>query len=142
MYLKAIVTTPQPQNRQHLLFNRDYAHSVIYTLTSIESYLNFILKDNKLSEAETIRNQFGRLKALEFTDYHQLTNQQLEDILANTRFKSPNFRLIFQNCFFLILSFRCLFLILYTAPHTSTAYQSMKAVPKLGYFRIILKIKR
>jgi hypothetical protein len=31
-------------------------------------------------------------------------------------------------------------LILYTAPHTSTAYQSMKAVPKLGYFRIILKI--
>jgi hypothetical protein len=44
LYLKAIVTTPTTAKSQHLLFNRDYAHSVIYTLTSIESYLNFILK--------------------------------------------------------------------------------------------------
>jgi uncharacterized alpha-E superfamily protein len=86
---------------QHLLFNRDYAHSVIYTLTSIESYLNFILKDNKLSEAETIRNQFGRLKStLEFTDYHQLTNQQLEDILANTRIQITQFSIDFSKLFF------------------------------------------
>jgi hypothetical protein len=29
---------------QHLIFNKDFAHSVIYTLTLIESYLNIILK--------------------------------------------------------------------------------------------------
>jgi uncharacterized alpha-E superfamily protein len=35
-----------PHNRkvvQHLLFNKDFAHSVIYT-TLIESYLNIVLK--------------------------------------------------------------------------------------------------
>jgi uncharacterized alpha-E superfamily protein len=46
---------------QHLLFNKDFAHSVIYTLTLIESYLNIVLKDNE-SDAVTMRNQFGRLK--------------------------------------------------------------------------------
>jgi uncharacterized alpha-E superfamily protein len=53
-----------PHNRkvvQHLLFNKDFAHSVIYTLTLIE-YLNIVLKDNNESEAVTMRNQFGRLK--------------------------------------------------------------------------------
>jgi hypothetical protein len=59
LYLKAIAT-PQPQNRQHLLFNRIMptlyfnVHRVLF---------EFYPKDNKLSEAETIRNQFGRLKA-------------------------------------------------------------------------------
>jgi hypothetical protein len=35
-----------PHNRkvvQHLLFNKDFAHSVIY-MTLIESYLNIVLK--------------------------------------------------------------------------------------------------
>jgi hypothetical protein len=40
-----------PHNRvvQHLLFNKDFAHSVIYTLTLIESYW-LLFKDNNESE--------------------------------------------------------------------------------------------
>jgi uncharacterized alpha-E superfamily protein len=93
-----------PHNRkvvQHLIFNKDFAHSVIYTLTLIESYLNIILKDNNASEAVTMRNQFGRLKSsLEFTDYHQLTNQQLEDLLNNTRTEITQFSIDFSKLFF------------------------------------------
>lgn len=86
---------------QHLIFNKDFAHSVIYTLTLLESYLNTILKDNNQSEAVTMRNQFGRLKSsLEFTDYHQLTNQQLEVLLKNTRTQITQFSIDFSKLFF------------------------------------------
>jgi hypothetical protein len=42
-----------PHNRkvvQHLLFNKDFAHSVIYTLTLIESYLNIVLKKTTMKQ--------------------------------------------------------------------------------------------
>ena len=64
-------------------------------------YLNIILKDNSESEAVTMHNQFGRLKsALEFTDYHHLTNQQLEDLLNNTRMQITQFSIDFSKLFF------------------------------------------
>jgi hypothetical protein len=43
---------------------------------------------------------FGRLKKLvEFTDYHQLTNQQLEDLLNNTRTEITQFSIDFSKLF-------------------------------------------
>jgi hypothetical protein len=85
-YQKVIVTSliiAKSYNTYYLI-----RHSVIYTLTLIESYLNIVLKDNNESEAVTMRNQFGRLKSsLEFTDYYHLTNQQLEELLKILRCK-------------------------------------------------------
>lgn len=86
---------------QLVIFNRDFSHSVIYTLGFIEKYLNQLIKDNDLSEARTLQNQFGRLKSyVEYTDYHNLTNQQLEEVLNNTRSQLIQFSADFSKLFF------------------------------------------
>jgi hypothetical protein len=60
-----------------------------------------VLKDNNESEAVTMRNQFGRLKSsLEFTDYYHLTNQQLEELLKNTKMQITQFSIDFSKLFF------------------------------------------
>lgn len=86
---------------QHVIFNRDFAHSVIYTLGYIDKYLDYLFKDNNLSEARTLKNQFGRLKSyVEYTDYHHLTGQQLEEMLNNTRAQLIQFSTDFSKLFF------------------------------------------
>jgi uncharacterized alpha-E superfamily protein len=72
LYLKSYSNIPHNRKVvQQVVFNREFAHSVIYTLELIEIYLNNLFKDNYLNEARTLHNQFGRLKsAVEFTDYH------------------------------------------------------------------------
>ncbi len=86
---------------QQVIFNPEFAHSVIYTLDLIEVYLNNLFKDNNLSEARTLYNQFGRLKSyIEFTDYHNLTNQQLEDLLYHTKAELIKFSTDFSKLFF------------------------------------------
>lgn len=102
LYLKSYSNIPHNRKVvQQVIFNRDFAHSVIYTLELIEVYLNGLLKDNDLGEARTLRNQFGRLKSsVEFIDYYNLTNQQLEDVLNDTRTKLIQFSTDFSKLFF------------------------------------------
>jgi uncharacterized alpha-E superfamily protein len=86
---------------QQVIFNKDFAHSVIYTLGLIEIYLDNLFEDNRLSEARTLHNQFGRLKsAVEFTDYYNLTNQQLEAVLNDTKNQLIQFSTDFSKLFF------------------------------------------
>jgi hypothetical protein len=64
-----------------------------------------------------MRNQFGRLKSsLEFTDYYHLTNQQLEELLKNT--KITQFSIDFLNYSFLITR-KMAVLILFTSQNTN-----------------------
>ncbi len=102
LYLKSYSNIPHNRKVvQQVIFNRDFAHSVIYTLELIEVYLNGLLKDNDLSEARTLRNQFGRLKSsVEYIDYYNLTNQQLEDVLNDTRTQLIQFSTDFSKLFF------------------------------------------
>ena len=102
LYLKSYSNIPHNRKVvQQVIFNKDFAHSVIYTLELIEVYLNGLLKDNDLSEARTLRNQFGRLKSsVEYIDYYNLTNQQLEDVLNDTRTKLIQFSTDFSKLFF------------------------------------------
>lgn len=102
LYLKSYSNIPHNRKVvQQVIFNRDFAHSVIYTLELIEVYLNGLLKDNDLGEARTLRNQFGRLKSsVEYIDYYNLTNQQLEDVLNDTRTKLIQFSTDFSKLFF------------------------------------------
>lgn len=86
---------------QQVIFNRDFAHSVIYTLELIDKYLEYLFKDNNLSEARTLQNQFGRLKSyVEYTDYYNLTNQQLEEVLHTTKSQLVQFSTDFSKLFF------------------------------------------
>jgi uncharacterized alpha-E superfamily protein len=102
LYLKSYSNIPHNRKIvQQVVFNREFAHSVIYTLELIDTYLDFLFKDNNLSEARTLQNQFGRLKSyVEFTDYHHLTNQQLEDVLNTTKSQLIQFSVDFSKLFF------------------------------------------
>jgi uncharacterized alpha-E superfamily protein len=86
---------------QHVIFNPDFAHSVIFTLDLIDQYLNSLVKDSELSEARTLYNQFGRLKSyIAYTDYHHMTNQQLEEVLETTKKQLNQFSVDFSKLFF------------------------------------------
>jgi uncharacterized alpha-E superfamily protein len=102
LYLKSYSNIPHNRKVvQQVIFNDEFAHSVIYTLSLIEVYLESLFKDNNLNEARTLRNQFGRLKSyVEFTDYHNLTNQQLEDLLNHTKAELIKFSVDFSKLFF------------------------------------------
>ena len=102
LYLKSYSNIPHNRKvAQQVIFNRDFAHSVTYTLEYIDKYLESLFQDNNLSEARTLQNQFGRLKSyVEFTDYHHLTNQQLEELLNNTKAQLIQFSTDFSKLFF------------------------------------------
>lgn len=102
LYLKSYSNIPHNRKVvQQVVFNREFAHSVIYTLELIDTYLDYLFKDNNLSEARTLQNQFGRLKSyVEFTDYHHLTDRQLEDLLTNTKAQLIQFSTDFSKLFF------------------------------------------
>jgi len=102
LYLKSYSNIPHNRKVvQQVVFNREFAHSVIYTLELIDTYLDYLFKDNNLSEARTLQNQFGRLKSyVEFTDYHHLNDSQLEDLLTNTRAQLIQFSTDFSKLFF------------------------------------------
>jgi uncharacterized alpha-E superfamily protein len=86
---------------QHVVFNKDFSHSVIYTLDLIDKYLTTLSADHTSHEARTLQNQFGRLKSMvQYTDYHNLTNQQLEDVLNETQSQLIQFSSDFSKLFF------------------------------------------
>lgn len=102
LYLKSYSNIPHNRKViQQVVFNREFAHSLIYTLELIDTYLNFLFKDNNLPEARTLQNQFGRLKSyIEYTDYHYLTNKELENLLTNTKQQLIQFSTDFSKLFF------------------------------------------
>jgi len=86
---------------EHVVFNSDFAHSVIFTLDLINKYLDCLVKDSEISEARTLYNQFGRLKSyIVYTDYHHMTNKQLEEVLETTKTQLNQFSVDFSKLFF------------------------------------------
>lgn len=102
LYMKSYSNIPHNRKvSQQVIFNQDFAHSVIYTLGLIEINIKNLLKDNQLSEARTMRNHIGRIKStVEFTDYQHLTNEQLQYILQNTKIQLMEFSSQFSKLFF------------------------------------------
>jgi uncharacterized alpha-E superfamily protein len=102
LYLKSYSNISHNRKVVHqVIFNMDFAHSVIYTLDFINTYLDVLFKDNDLSEARTLMNQFGRLKSyIAYTDYQHLTNQELEEVLQNTKNQLIQFSTDFSRLFF------------------------------------------
>lgn len=102
LYLKSYSNISHNRKVVHqVIFNKDFAHSVIYTLDFINTYLDCLFKDSDLSEARTLMNQFGRLKSyIAYTDYQHLTNQELEEVLRNTKNQLTQFSTDFSKLFF------------------------------------------
>ena len=102
LYMKSYSnSTHNRKIAQHVIFNKEFAHSVIYTLGLIETSINILFKDNNLESARMIRNQFGRLKSnIEYTDYHVLTSQEYQFILENTKQQIVQFSQDFSKIFF------------------------------------------
>lgn len=101
-YLKSYSNIPHNRKVvQQVVFNKDFAHSVIYTLELIDTYLDFLFKDNNLPEARTLKNQFGRLKSyVEYTDYQHLNDEQLKDLLSKIKTQLVQFSTDFSKLFF------------------------------------------
>ena len=86
---------------QHVIFNQDFAHSVIFTLELLNKYLDCLLKDSEISEARKLHNQFGRLKSyISYTDYHHMTNKELEEVLETAKKQLNQFSVDFSKLFF------------------------------------------
>ena len=86
---------------QHVIFNYDFSHSVVFILDLIDKYLDCLVKDNELSEARTLYYQFGRLKSyIVYTDYQHLTDRQLEEVLETTKKQLNQFSTDFSKLFF------------------------------------------
>lgn len=102
LYLKSYSNIkPNRKIVQHVIFNYDFAHSVIYTLDLISKHLDCLVKDTEISEARTLHNQFGRLKSyIVYTDYQHMTNEQLEEVLETTKKQLNQFSLDFSKLFF------------------------------------------
>ncbi|MDQ5930741.1 MAG: hypothetical protein QG594_2530 [Bacteroidota bacterium] len=102
LYMKSYSNIPHNRKvSQQMIFNQDFAHSVIYTLGLIEININNLFKNNQLSEARTMRNHIGRIKStVEFTDYQHLTNDQLQYILQDTKIQLIEFSSQFSKLFF------------------------------------------
>lgn len=84
-----------------MIFNRDFAHSIIYTLDLISKYLDTLVKDNEMSEARSLYNQFGRLKSfVAYTDYQNLDDKELENFLEITKKQLNQFSVDFSKLFF------------------------------------------
>lgn len=88
---------------------RECYRQVLKTLESLDSnnlkekqkLASDLFIDNSSNEARTLHNQFGRLKSyIEFTDYHNLTNKQLEGVLYNTQKELEQFSVDFSKLFF------------------------------------------
>jgi uncharacterized alpha-E superfamily protein len=101
-YLKSYSNIPHNRKiAKHIIFNKDFSHSVIYTLELIDKYLTTLSIEHTSHEARTLQNQFGRLKSMIlYTDYYNLTNPQLEDVLNNTQVLLNQFSVDFSKLFF------------------------------------------
>lgn len=102
LYLKSYSnTTHNRKVAQQVIFNPDFAHSLIYTLGLIETYFFNLVKDNESNESRTLQNQIGRLKSLiKFTDYHNISSQELEEVLRDARSQLFQFSIDFSKLFF------------------------------------------
>lgn len=87
LHLKTYRTHNYNRNVLHqVLFDEDFPHSVIYTLTRIEKYLNDIVHENhSLANNELLRS-FGRLHSrIKYIDHNAINSENLQPFLEGVQ---------------------------------------------------------
>jgi uncharacterized alpha-E superfamily protein len=87
LYLKTY-TRGQHNNNvvDHIIFNKDFPRSLIYSLIRVKRYLDKVAEDTKLEESATLQRNLGRIcSKVEFADLEMIQRESLPHFLYSLR---------------------------------------------------------
>jgi len=101
-HLKNYRSTEYNHNVAHqVIFNVQFPHSIMYSLTRVKKYLDDVVKENNPAEKYTLLKQFGRLYSnVEFADFEWIRRSGLPAYLEETRGNLLQFSRALSQSFF------------------------------------------
>ena len=102
LHLKTYRTNNYNKNVLHqVFFNEDFPHSVIYSLSRINRYLQDIVSDNNAADHSMLLHSFGRLYSkVKYTDWETLNHQSLKIFLDEVHNGLVEFNILLGQIFF------------------------------------------
>ncbi len=93
LYLKTYTRDQHTINVvDHVIFNKDFPRSLIYSLERIGKYLDEVVEDTKMEGSESLQKTFGRIYSkVEFADMNMIKNIGLPQFLHSLRHDLANF---------------------------------------------------
>jgi len=87
LYLKTYTRGQHTMNVvDHVIFNKQFPRSLIYSLQRIGRYLNAVVEDTKMEGSESLQKSFGRIcSKVEFADMNTIKNTGLPQFLHSLR---------------------------------------------------------
>jgi uncharacterized alpha-E superfamily protein len=93
LYLKTYTRDQHTINVvDHVIFNKNFPRSLIYSLNRIDRYLNDVVDDTKMEGSENLQKMFGRIcSKVEFADMDTIKETGLPQFLHAVRHDLVNF---------------------------------------------------
>jgi uncharacterized alpha-E superfamily protein len=93
LYLKTYTRDQHTINVvDHVIFNKDFPRSLIYSLQRIGKYLDEVVEDTKMEGSESLQKTFGRIcSKVEFADMNMIKNIGLPKFLHSLRHDLADF---------------------------------------------------
>lgn len=103
LHLKTYRSTVNHNNNvlHQVLFNSYFPHSVVYSLTRIDKYLQDVLNENQSIEKYALKRCFGRLYSkVRYTDLNSLDSDTLQAFFKEIKTDLLQFSSMLGQCFF------------------------------------------
>jgi uncharacterized alpha-E superfamily protein len=93
LYLKAYTRDQHTMNViDHIIFNKNFPRSLIYSLHRVNRYLNDVVDDTKMEGSDNLQKTFGRIcSKVEFADINMVKEMGLPQFLHSLRNDLVNF---------------------------------------------------
>jgi uncharacterized alpha-E superfamily protein len=76
----------------HIILNKNFPRSLIYSLQRINRYLNDVIEDTKMEGSDDLQRTFGRISSkVEFADINMIKDVGLPRFLHSLRHDLINF---------------------------------------------------
>ncbi len=70
----------------HVIFNKNFSRSLIYSFNRIKRYLDEVVEDTKMEGSENLQKNFGRIcSKVEFADMNMIKEEGLPHFLHSLR---------------------------------------------------------
>ena len=102
LYLKTYTRDQHTMNVvDHVIFNKNFPRSLIYSLIRIDRYLKDVVEDTKMEGSENLQKTFGRIcSKVEFADMNMIKEMGLPQFLHSLRHDLVNFSNQFARIYF------------------------------------------
>lgn len=102
LHLKTYRSTDYNYNVAHQsIFNGEFPHSILYSLTRVKKYLNDVVEENSPADKYALLKQFGRLYSnVEFADFEWIKRSGLPIYLEENRTNLLQFSRALSQSFF------------------------------------------